>query len=126
MVTRFQSANDSRISFCFTQSRRYWTQPHRREPRLHFDRWNHIETGDRPRLSIGQKKNVQSTSSSAWDTREKIDEMIERNRNWPQYVGAGEGWLTELSTAALKVVRLREGAVADSSAESLGVEHVKR
>ena len=45
---------------------------------------------------------------------EKIDEMSERKQALvAQVVGTGEGWLTKLSTAALKeLFALREGTVA--------------
>ena len=46
---------------------------------------------------------------------ERIDEMIERKRDIAEsVVGAGEGWLTELSTAELRdALSLRPGAVAE-------------
>ena len=46
---------------------------------------------------------------------EKIDEMIRHKQELAErIVGAGEGWLTELSTSALKeLFALREGAVAE-------------
>ena len=45
---------------------------------------------------------------------ERIDEMIERNKEVAEkVVGTGEGWLTELSTAELKeLFALRKQAVA--------------
>jgi SNF2 family DNA or RNA helicase len=46
---------------------------------------------------------------------ERIDEMIERKRDLAEsVVGAGEGWLTELSTQELKeLFALRRDAVGD-------------
>jgi SNF2 family DNA or RNA helicase len=53
---------------------------------------------------IGQKKNVQVRKFVCSGTLEaKIDEMIESKRAIAEdVVGTGEGWLTELSTEALK------------------------
>ena len=53
---------------------------------------------------IGQKRNVQVYKLIAPATlEEKIDEMIEKKRSLAEnIVGAGEAWLSELSTAELK------------------------
>ena len=65
---------------------------------------------------IGQARRVQVHKFLCAETLEdKIDEMIERKKEVAEtVVGAGEGWLTELSTAQLKeLFALREGAVGD-------------
>ncbi len=86
---------------------------------FHFDRWWNpaVENQATDRaFRIGQKKNVQVHKFLCVGTlEEKIDEMIERKQALAeQVVGTGEGWLTELSTVALKeLFALREGAVAE-------------
>ncbi len=86
---------------------------------FHFDRWWNpaVENQATDRaFRIGQKKNVQVHKFLCAGTlEEKIDEMIERKQELAaSIVGAGEGWLTELSTAALKeLFALRADAVAE-------------
>jgi len=85
---------------------------------FHFDRWWNpaVENQATDRVfRIGQTKNVQAHKFLCVGTlEEKIDEMIERKKEIAeQVVGAGEAWLTELSTAELrKIFALREHAVA--------------
>lgn len=85
---------------------------------FHFDRWWNpaVENQATDRVfRIGQTKNVQVHKFLCVGTlEEKIDEMIERKKEIAeQVVGAGEAWLTELSTAELrKIFALREHAVA--------------
>jgi SNF2 family DNA or RNA helicase len=65
---------------------------------------------------IGQTRNVQVHKFICAGTlEEKIDGMIERKKEVAeQVVGAGEGWLTELSNADLKeVFALRKEAVGE-------------
>ncbi|MGH7961989.1 MAG: DEAD/DEAH box helicase, partial [Candidatus Binatia bacterium] len=84
---------------------------------FHFDRWWNpaVENQATDRaFRIGQSKNVQVHKFLCVGTlEEKIDEMIERKKAVAErVVGAGEGWLTELSTAALKdLFTLRKEAV---------------
>lgn len=84
---------------------------------FHFDRWWNpaVENQATDRaFRIGQTKNVQVHKFLCAGTlEEKIDEMIERKKSVAeQVVGAGEGWLTELSTAELKdLFALRAEAV---------------
>lgn len=86
---------------------------------FHFDRWWNpaVENQATDRaFRIGQKKNVQVHKFLCAGTlEEKIDEMIERKQELAaQVVGTGEGWLTELSTTALKeLFALREDAVGE-------------
>ena len=84
---------------------------------FHFDRWWNpaVENQATDRaFRIGQTKNVQVHKFLCVGTlEEKIDEMIERKQEVAEaVVGTGEGWLTELSTAALKeLFALRKEAV---------------
>ncbi|HEY3418386.1 MAG TPA: DEAD/DEAH box helicase [Armatimonadota bacterium] len=86
---------------------------------FHFDRWWNpaVENQATDRaFRIGQTKNVQVHKFICAGTlEEKISDMIERKREIAaQVVGAGEGWLTELSTAELKdLFALRADAVAE-------------
>ena len=86
---------------------------------VHFDRWWNpaVENQATDRaFRIGQTKNVQVHKFLCAGTlEEKIDEMIERKKGIAEKViGTGEGWLTELSTAALKdLFSLRREAVGE-------------
>jgi len=120
MVTRFQSANDSpHILLLSLKAGGTGLNLTAANHVFHFDRWWNpaIENQATDRaFRIGQKKNVQVHKFLCMGTlEEKIDEMIERKQELAaSIVGAGEGWLTELSTAALKeLFALREGAVAE-------------
>ena len=65
---------------------------------------------------IGQTRNVQVHKFVCAGTlEEKIDEMIERKKEVAEtVVGAGEGWLTELSNQELKdIFALRHEAVEE-------------
>jgi SNF2 family DNA or RNA helicase len=86
---------------------------------FHFDRWWNpaVENQATDRaFRIGQMRNVQVHKFLCVGTlEEKIDEMIERKREVAeQTVGAGETWLTELSTAELKdLFALRREALGE-------------
>ncbi len=86
---------------------------------FHFDRWWNpaVENQATDRaFRIGQTRNVQVHKFLCQGTlEEKIDEMIERKKEVAtQVVGAGEGWLTELSTADLKeLFALRAEAIQE-------------
>jgi intein/homing endonuclease len=85
---------------------------------FHFDRWWNPAVEDQATdraFRIGQKRNVQVHKFVCSGTlEEKIDEMIEGKRALvAQVLGAGEGWLTELSTSQLReLVALRHEDVA--------------
>jgi SNF2 family DNA or RNA helicase len=120
MVTRFQSADDSpHILLLSLKAGGTGLNLTAANHAFHFDRWWNpaIENQATDRaFRIGQRKNVQVHKFLCMGTlEEKIDEMIERKQELAaSIVGAGEGWLTELSTAALKeLFALREGAVAE-------------
>jgi SNF2 family DNA or RNA helicase len=86
---------------------------------FHFDRWWNpaVENQATDRaFRIGQKRRVQVHKFVCAGTlEERIDEMIERKQELAQrIVGAGESWLTELSTAELRdIMALRGSAVAE-------------
>ena len=76
---------------------------------FHFDRWWNPAVEDQATdrvFRIGQAQNVQVHKFICAGTlEEKIDEMIERKKEVAEkVVGAGEGWLTELSNDDLKDV----------------------
>ncbi len=85
---------------------------------FHFDRWWNpaVENQATDRaFRIGQKRNVQIHKFVCVGTLEEgIDEMIERKKAVAGHViGAGEAWLTELSTAEIKqLFALRQEAVS--------------
>ena len=84
---------------------------------FHFDRWWNpaVENQATDRAyRIGQERNVQVHKFICAGTLEdRIDEMIDRKREIAeQIVGAGEGWLTELSNDELRnVLALSRDAV---------------
>ena len=86
---------------------------------FHFDRWWNpaVENQATDRaFRIGQTKNVQVHKFLCVGTlEEKIDEMIESKKEIAEkVVGAGEGWLTELSTTELKeLFTLRQEAISE-------------
>jgi SNF2 family DNA or RNA helicase len=86
---------------------------------FHFDRWWNpaVENQATDRaFRIGQKKNVQVHKFVCAGTlEERIDEMIEQKTKVAAGVlGAGENWLTELSTTQLKdLFALQNTAVAE-------------
>jgi SNF2 family DNA or RNA helicase len=86
---------------------------------FHFDRWWNpaveAQATDRA-FRIGQTRRVQVHKLVCLGTlEEKIDAMIESKKGVAeQVIGAGEGWLTELSTAELRqVLALRLEAVGE-------------
>jgi SNF2 family DNA or RNA helicase len=86
---------------------------------VHFDRWWNPAVEDQATdraFRIGQKRNVQVRKLvCAGTVEERIDLMLERKKELAErVVGAGESWLTELSTADLReIVRLSTDAVAE-------------
>jgi SNF2 family DNA or RNA helicase len=86
---------------------------------FHFDRWWNpaVENQATDRaFRIGQTKNVQVHKFVCAGTLEdKIDEMIEQKKTIAeQVVGAGEGWITELSNKDLKQLwKLRKEALGE-------------
>ncbi|HWD08226.1 MAG TPA: DEAD/DEAH box helicase, partial [Actinomycetota bacterium] len=86
---------------------------------VHFDRWWNpaVENQATDRaFRIGQRRNVQVRKFVCAGTlEERIDQMIERKKELAErIVGAGEGWLTELSTDQLRqLVTLSADAVSE-------------
>lgn len=87
---------------------------------VHYDRWWNpaVENQATDRaFRIGQRRNVQVRKLVCTGTLEdRIDQMIESKQELAdRIVGAGEGWLTELSTDELaKVFRLSAHAVGSA------------
>jgi hypothetical protein len=86
---------------------------------IHFDRWWNPAVEDQATdraYRIGQRRDVQVRKLVCAGTlEERIDEMIQDKKQLAESVlGAGEAWLTELSTAQLRqVVALAADAVAE-------------
>jgi SNF2 family DNA or RNA helicase len=87
---------------------------------VHFDRWWNpaVENQATDRaFRIGQKRNVQIRKFITVGTlEERIDQMIEQKKALAErIVGAGENWLTELSTSALRdVISLGRDAIGEN------------
>jgi non-specific serine/threonine protein kinase len=86
---------------------------------VHFDRWWNPAVEDQATdraFRIGQNRNVQVRKFICAGTlEERIDAMIEDKKDLAgRIVGAGEAWLTELSTAELRqLVALSKDAVVE-------------
>lgn len=86
---------------------------------FHFDRWWNPAVEDQATdraFRIGQRRNVQVHKFICAGTlEEKIEQLIESKKGLAnQIVGAGESWLTELSTDQLHdLLILRQETVAD-------------
>jgi non-specific serine/threonine protein kinase len=86
---------------------------------IHVDRWWNpaVENQATDRaFRIGQRRNVQVRKLMCAGTlEERIDRVIEEKQDLAaRIVGAGEGWLTELSVAELRdVIRLAADAVVE-------------
>ncbi len=118
MVERFQEAQDGPSIFILSlKAGGTGLNLTRASHVFHFDRWWNpaVENQATDRaFRIGQTRNVQVHKFLCAGTlEEKIDEMIERKKGIAeQVVGAGEGWLTELSSAELRsLFSLRREAV---------------
>jgi SNF2 family DNA or RNA helicase len=85
---------------------------------FHFDRWWNpaVENQATDRAyRIGQKKNVQVHKFICVGTlEERIDQILQRKKDMAEnIIGAGEGWLTELSTTEIRsLIALGTDAVA--------------
>jgi SNF2 family DNA or RNA helicase len=120
MVERFQDRDDAPSLFILSlKAGGTGLNLTRANHVIHFDRWWNpaVENQATDRaFRIGQTKNVQVHKFICAGTlEEKIDEMIERKKEVAERViGAGEAWLTELSTAELKnLFSLRKEAIGE-------------
>lgn len=118
MVERFQSADGPPLFLLSLKAGGAGLNLTNANHVIHYDRWWNpaVETQATDRaFRIGQTRNVQVRKFVCTGTlEERIDEMIEQKRALAEGIfGAGEGWLTELSTAELReLFRLRDDAVA--------------
>jgi SNF2 family DNA or RNA helicase len=121
MVERFQSANGAGPQIFVLSLKAGGTGLNLTAANhvFHFDRWWNpaVENQATDRaFRIGQKRNVQVHKFLCAGTlEEKIDEMIEAKQAIAaNVIGAGENWLTELSTDQLKeLFALRREAVGE-------------
>ncbi len=113
MVRRFQAAEGPPIFILSLKAGGIGLNLTRASHVFHFDRWWNPAVEDQATdraFRIGQVRNVQVHKFVCSGTlEEKIDAMIEGKRALvAQVLGAGESWLTELSTAQLRdLVALR-------------------
>ncbi len=119
MVARFQEASGPRLFLLSLKAGGTGLNLTAANHVFHFDRWWNpaVENQATDRaFRIGQTKNVQVHKFVCVGTlEERIDEMIERKQKMAaSVVGAGEGWLTELSNDQLKdLFILRKEAVGE-------------
>nr|MDQ2998769.1 SWF/SNF helicase family protein [Chloroflexota bacterium] len=113
MVQRFQASNGPRVFILSLKAGGTGLNLTAANHVFHFDRWWNpaVENQATDRaFRIGQTRNVQVHKFICGGTLEdRIDEMIESKRALAESVlGAGESWLTELSTAQIRdLVQLR-------------------
>jgi SNF2 family DNA or RNA helicase len=107
LVRRFQAPNGPRVFILSLKAGGTGLNLTAANHVFHFDRWWNpaVENQATDRaFRIGQKRNVQVHKFICGGTlEERIDEMIESKRALAESVlGAGESWLTELSTEQLR------------------------
>jgi superfamily II DNA or RNA helicase len=118
MVERFQSGDGPRLFVLSLKAGGTGLNLTAANHVFHFDRWWNPAVEDQATdraFRIGQRRDVQVHKFVCVGTlEEKIDEMIERKKAIADgVIGAGEAWLTELSTTEIKeLMRLREDALA--------------
>ncbi|MBE0523925.1 MAG: ATP-dependent helicase [Methanosarcinales archaeon] len=119
MVMRFSEKHGPRIFILSLKAGGVGLNLTRASHVFHFDRWWNpaVENQATDRaFRIGQTKNVQVHKFMCEGTlEERIDEMIEDKKALAEnIIGAGEGWLTEMSTEQLKdLFALRQESVMD-------------
>ena len=117
MIERFQTSEDAPLFFVLSLKASGSSLNLTRATRVfHYDRWWNpaVENQATDRaFRIGQRPNVQIYKAlCAGTVEEKVDAIIERKRALADgVVGAGEAWLTELSTAELKELFTLEKSV---------------
>jgi SNF2 family DNA or RNA helicase len=107
MVERFQSADGPPIFVLSLKAGGVGLNLTAASHVVHVDRWWNPAVEDQATdraFRIGQHRNVQVRKFvCAGTVEDRIDEMIERKKALAEMVvGAGEDWLTELSTDALR------------------------
>ena len=118
MVKLFQSGNGPRLFVLSIKAGGVGLNLTQANHVFHFDRWWNpaVENQATDRaFRIGQQRNVQVHKFVCAGTlEEKIDLLIESKKDLADsIVGAGESWLTELSTAQLRdLLVLRQDAVS--------------
>jgi SNF2 family DNA or RNA helicase len=119
MVRRFQAPEGPRLFILSLKAGGVGLNLTQASHVFHFDRWWNPAVEDQATdraFRIGQVRNVQVHKFVVSGTlEEKIDDMIEGKRALvAQVLGAGEGWLTELSTDQLRdLVALRREDVSE-------------
>jgi superfamily II DNA or RNA helicase len=119
MVARFQDAGGPRLFLLSLKAGGTGLNLTAANHVFHFDRWWNpaVENQATDRaFRIGQTRNVQVHKFLCVGTlEERIDEMIEQKQQMAEsIVGAGEGWLTELSNRQLKdLLALRQEAIGE-------------
>lgn len=120
MVHRFQTEQDGpRIFVLSLKAGGTGINLTRANHVFHFDRWWNPAVEDQATdraFRIGQDKNVQVHKFvCAGTVEEQVDAIINGKKNLADsMIGAGEGWLTELSTAQLRdIFELRTSALMD-------------
>ncbi|HEX4093775.1 MAG TPA: DEAD/DEAH box helicase [Trebonia sp.] len=109
MVARFQQADEPLLFLLSLKAGGTGLNLTAANHVIHIDRWWNPAVEDQATdraFRIGQRRDVQVRKFVCVGTlEERIDAMIERKKALAeQIVGAGESWLTELSTAALREV----------------------
>jgi len=119
MIERFQKEDGPRLFVLSLKAGGLGLNLTRANRVFHFDRWWNpaVENQATDRaFRIGQKKNVMVHKFICQGTlEERIDEMLERKKDLAErIVGAGEDWITELSTKELKeLFTLRKEAMME-------------
>jgi SNF2-related domain/SNF2 Helicase protein/Helicase conserved C-terminal domain len=109
MVARFQEAGEPMLFLLSLKAGGTGLNLTAANHVIHVDRWWNPAVEDQATdraFRIGQRRDVQVRKFVCVGTlEERIDAMIEQKKALAeQVVGTGEGWLTELSTAALREV----------------------
>jgi SNF2 domain-containing protein/SNF2 helicase protein/helicase-like protein len=119
MVARFQSEDGPPLFLLSLKAGGVGLNLTRANHVIHFDRWWNpaVENQATDRaFRIGQTRNVQVRKFVCVGTlEERIDAMIEQKRELAEVMsGAGEGWITEMTTDQLRdVFDLRADALAE-------------
>lgn len=119
MIARFQSEDGPRLFVISIKAGGLGLNLTQANRVFHFDRWWNpaVENQATDRaFRIGQKKNVMVHKFICQGTvEERIDELLEKKKGLAErIIGAGENWITELSTTQLReLFTLRKEAVME-------------